>query len=367
MSHYTVTVRLSADRLLRHAVNGAKSSIRTGRGPALAGSAVNSALEEIMAPYQEESDDERFIVFKDEEDTFRNEYATESVEMVELPSGKRVYTWDEQFRTPGSFGIGTNSHEPPAHLKRVEVTHASRFRTFEAFMKEWHGSEAPDAKTGRYGHWHNENGFWDWYSVGGRWTGFYPVNKKANQRFGTSGAFDNKPPSHPCSDMVHVNEIDMDHVATQTRVDAMKFWKTWSAWVESKGAIESPPFEGPRSRAIDLGLLDVVQGPAKAEKGQLVVPWSQMKNMSGERATWNDVVTLITEDQFMAEYMDAFCPITTFAALDDEGWHAPGEMGWFGCDRSETSAKRDFQKTFMGKFVRNVPTSDLLVCVDCHT
>jgi hypothetical protein len=71
-------------------------------------------------------------------------------------------------------------------------------------------------------------------------------------------------------------------------------------------------------------------------------------------------------DAFMEQYIDCFCPIKSYAALDNDGWHAPGDMGWFGCSSDNPDSYVKFAREFVGRFIKNAAPDDLLVCVDYH-
>lgn len=344
MSHFTVTVKLTAKRLASH------------------GGSVDKALAEMMAPYCEQTQDERYTVFEDSEDEYRKEYATEGSRKVRTPEGELLWPWDERFRV-GGYGIGSDTHRVPEDCEEVTVPHRESYATFEQFVEDYHGT-ALDERTRRYGHWRNPNAKWDWYSIGGRWTGFYPVKPTALIALGTPGSFDNKPQPGR-SDAVRRFDIDVDTIQVETRAKAEKFWSEWSAWL--KGQFEpADPFDSPRSRAIDLGLLHIAEGPALADHSRIVIPWRDKVKEGDPRAEWNDVVEVISYKDFFEKYLACFNTIATYAALDNDGWHAPGKMGWFGCSSDEPDGYVKFKKEFVSRFIDNTAPDDMLVVVDCH-
>ena len=264
------------------------------------------------------------------------------------------------------------------------------YATFEKFAQDWHGCkrmsptvppesskkkpskfgrqlpiEGPaQPETKRFGYWHNESAKWDWWVIGGRWTGFFPLKPWRDPELGSPGAFGNKP-EEGGGDIIRVDDIDMDLVAKQTREAAEKFWTDWQKFLEG-GDDGKNPFSGPRSKALSIGLLDVVQGPAEPTDKTKVFPWKDKIRPRDRRDSWNDVAKLVTRDEFLRDYIDCFCPITSYAALDDDGWHAPGEMGWFGASSDEAAAKVSFQREFIKRFVKSAKPTDTLVVVDCH-
>lgn len=117
MSHFTVLVRVSAARIF---CNGG----------------LKKALDVMLAPFKEETEDKRFIVFNDQEDEFRQEYAN----MVLNEDGKLYFSFDNRFRVPGDIFV---THKAPAHLARENIPVNQYYSTFEEFCKEYHVQEGP--------------------------------------------------------------------------------------------------------------------------------------------------------------------------------------------------------------------------------
>jgi hypothetical protein len=367
MSHATVTVRITDIDTLDRA-------------------AIEERLAAMMAPYYEQGDDDSpYMQFNDCENTYVNEYENEGCTMVKIDRGSEfeealrqhrldklsgasekrrgydrerfataievggidyLHRWDEVFRVPGTFGTGGGSHVVPEGLTQCEVPHKARFASLEEFAKEWHGAER-DEKHNRYGHYSNPNAKWDWYVIGGRWTGFYPFKASAEEfgsalafrdelwsRRGESGTGGNKP-NEGKVDIVRVSDIDFDKVATEHRE---RFEKFCTEYVQLLAGHKFPSFEGPRSRALDVGLIRVERGPYPSPVGdEIVMSWADAYGSTDDRAAWHDVALPLTEER-KRQIWNAFNPLKTFAALDADGWHEPGEMGWFGCssDTPET-------------------------------
>jgi len=344
VSHFTVTVKITAKRL---AANGGD---------------VEKTVADMLAPYNENNTDQ----FVDEEDELRDQYANESTERIQCPDGELLLPWDNRFRVPGSLGIGWNTHEAPADYPRLQVPFKETYATFEAFAKGWHGKDERDPKHGRYGHWTNPQGYWDWHTIGGRWSGFYPVKADAAIRLGRPGTFDNQPEAGH-SDIVRVSEIDMAAVEIESRRRMVKFWSEWKDLLLGK---QFKAFDGPREWAMEIGLLHVVRGAYEAAgPHELAMPWSKgypAISPDDDRYNWTDVAKILDVDTFEREYAAAFYSLATYAAVDNDGWHAPGRMGWFGVSHAKSDSKIAFQREFKGRFIDNSQPDDTLVCVDCH-
>lgn len=77
-----------------------------------------------------------------------------------------------------------------------------------------------DGETYQY----NPNAKWDWYRLGGRWRGYFPVRDGVEVQLGEPGVFDNKP-SPGCSDVVKKGDVDWDKMLDESREHARAVFK----------------------------------------------------------------------------------------------------------------------------------------------
>ncbi len=264
----------------------------------------------------------------------------------------------------------------------------------------------------------NPNKKWDWWTIGGRWSGYFPVRhsgasvestidadyraaqeelerftksrtgaegehekylelhhrldtlgklayvrrrRQAGIRLGRAGTFKNVPElAH--SDYVRKGEIDWDLVATKTRESIEAFHAEWERFIAGE---KFGPFEGPDDKARRIGLLETRQGPPRPGEEDRAIPWSKLVPPGDDRASWNYVYTRISLDELFAKYADAFSPIAGYAYLDETGWHEPGKMGWFGCS-SDTPETLLANKQSFTRWLKETPDDAWLVAVDCH-
>ena len=343
MSHYAVVVRIPASR--------AKDV-----------GDVERALEDMMAPFDEQTEDERFVTFEDKEDEYRKQFEEETCEMIRL-DGELLSPYDDRFRTPGEVGIGTGTHENlPPTAERVRVPFKERYSSFEQFCSDYHGSD-PDPKTGKHGYWHNENAKWDWYQIGGRWRGYFQIKAGVAPVIGPSGVGGNEP-NPGCSDVARVGDLDFDRIERESREAAEKFWGEWQEFIGGK---EFHPFEGPRSLALDFGMLEVRQGPPAPGEEDRAIPWNRSDRWrpEDERAGWHDIYRKMTKEEFDREIAPAFFDVAPYAVLDESGWHEPGRMGWWAVSHAEEGQILRYKKAFRGWLSESKP-DDWLVAVDVH-
>lgn len=130
----------------------------------------------MMCKFEEQwKSHEPYTVWVNETDEYRRKYETGTTDFVYNPDAEHYALfspYDERFRKPefkDSIGFCTEFYEVPDTFRRVKVPMSVMFPDFDTYMREWHEMELNEV--GEYGHWENPNGKWDWYQVGGRWTG----------------------------------------------------------------------------------------------------------------------------------------------------------------------------------------------------
>jgi len=386
MTHYAVMVRMSMKHFFAH------------------GCRINQALEAMLRPYNENTDDKQYLAFEDEHDEVCAEYAAKAQDFVRMPDGRLLSPYDESFRVPGTFGFSFEkgrclTHEVPPEGVVEKVSVKKTFATIDAFAKKEHGyTKHPE--TGRFGYWHNPNSKWDWYTIGGRYAGWFPVKKDytplvlrsarpkpnasesfersvaaAFARAGEEGAEKGRiigdvqqgEDGMPYVDVLFARDVDATELDAVMRQRAHDFVEEYRAAASGKAF---PPFEGPRDRALALGLLTVVKGPHEAQPGETVRAWKDdphVVSMGGERSSWHDVYQPIPDvDAFVQTYASVFHPLKPYAVLDAQGWRDPGQMRWFGCADHNPESYLAFANAFVGTFLGQGDPSDLLVLVDCH-
>jgi hypothetical protein len=151
----------------------------------------------------------------------------------------------------------------------------------------------------------NPEAHWDWYALGGRWSGKFILKKGAD---GIKGhAFGN-----PVGiDVAYAKDVDWEAMEKRSIERAEKSWK------EAEGKTDG-------ARELEYGIHKM---EAKSE--------------------------------FMYKFV-------TFAVLDKDGWHEHAEMGWFGLIHDEKESEDDWDKMFYQRFLKGLPEDTVLAIVDCH-
>jgi len=414
--------------------------------------------EQQLAPYQENNMGDcppEFMEFFDIEDDCRREYGEDSVESVVVTAdwvekqarmltttdyAKRVDAtlqqlqagikegktefflapWDDLFRIPGTFGNGGGSHEAPSDLERREVPFKNLFPTFEAFMAEWHGHEERNAETGRYGYYENPNAKWDWYQIGGRWSGFFKVkpirllaDASSLKTFGFSSAEIETLVKKYQTDRATFNRLVAKYSGKSKEIaqaienllapvfpkDAKKGERSWC---NENAEISQDRVDQLRKRDLDLEGMYTEAEKSATEAYDLLEAATQgiaspkpfedfLKDFSdretGLKAWWEHPwVSAISQSKnltlplFGPSADEYFCvhnggresfvrkarlnSISTYALLVGGKWYARGEMGWFGCSR-DAKSEQEWLEEFHD-LLALVSDDTLLTVVDCH-
>ena len=179
-----------------------------------------------------------------------------------------------------------------------------------AKMHEWSGNPAVVEDGTLYEiRTYNPKSKWDWWTIGGRWSGYFKAKPDTEYATGSPGVFDNAP-TPGFADIIRQGDVDWEGMAH----DAMEKAREWYRECVAKGR---PP---------------VLFGPAPAD-----------------------------EDEFARS---AASP-ATHAVIDADGeWAESGTMGWFGVEIDPKDPK-EWADEYV-RYIGSLDRDDILVVVDCH-
>lgn len=188
---------------------------------------------------------------------------------------------------------------------------------FEA-AKEDYGNLDED---GNYVSTYNPDSKWDWYEVGGRWDGSLILKEGGS------------------TDEDYAGQIDWDamfRLSPERREYLSAFWDEYVLGKLPAGMLDRS------AKEVD-DYLEGRFGFIMYKREYYLERYEDKEEYLRRMGTW-----------------------TTYAVLDENGWHAPGEMGWFGCSDETAEAQRDWEENFRARFVDTLDPEDTVVIVDCH-
>ena len=194
---------------------------------------------------------------------------------------------------------------------------------------------------------------WDWYSIGGRWKGFFKLKKGAEGELGESGVFGNKPKYD--ADQCKVKDIDFAGMRKKARSAAKKQYK---AFYKALGDHLMPPkFSEFRDKECD-------GDPNLARQRYHELPAIKALNAAGMHLFFDDYIDVYgcSEEEFCRREED--CVAVPFAVVKDGEWYEKGKMGWFGMAHDEMS--QEIWNKKVQEMYQNLDPETLVTLFDCH-
>jgi hypothetical protein len=203
----------------------------------------------------------------------------------------------------------------------------------------------------------NPNRKWDWYQVGGRWSGMLRLKPGAvgghGERSWTNQA--DEIDTHRFCDSALKKDIDFEAMRDEAGTAAAQRWddaheiigdRTWLTWEEvGKLTFKEGVDQWQARRDFYHG-----QEALKALREKYNNPFANLDQF------------LVPREKYVQDARDSAG--VTFAVLKDGEWYERGEMGWWGMVADE-KAQDDWNAQF-AKLIDELPEDTLLTVVDCH-
>lgn len=204
----------------------------------------------------------------------------------------------------------------------------------------------------------NPNSQWDWWVIGGRWSGFFKLKEGKE---GSVGKQSLMMPSNVKKDTVDIarkGDIDFDYTRNEAELKAIK---TIDLVYEAiKDTLEPKTWE--EVREMFKGDIDSARSFYNGQPR--IVAFNEMTKNNEELFGW------------MSSYGDYNYPreefiknernrsITTYAIVKDSIWYSKGKMGWWGMSSDDIS-QNEWNEQF-NKMIDELPDDTILTLVDAH-
>lgn len=359
MSHYAVVVRVSGSVHLTD---------------------VRKHVEQMLAPYNEQGD-EQYMEFQDKTDEIHDGWNNDSSEQIEF-EGKLYFPWDRDLLKAVNASrvragkkplerLGSSHPDPELDeaIKEAggvfkEVPMNEIYDSFDEYVRRYHGYEL--SPTGKYGYYSNPNAKWDWYEIGGRWTGYWPTKEGTEDvGIGQPGLM-TEPAAEGRADVIRIRNVDFESAQRKTEERVEKFLKEYADYYETaeepKG---SNPWGGPRHDGLNVGLVDCLDENEITDEMRAkckLVKWDRQPDRY-------DVVAPLPEGEELEEFKqflyNQFNDLRGYAYLDKNGWVEPGRMGWWASTDATPETRKEYSQSFI-EWLRSGDPDDWIVAVDCH-
>ena len=226
----------------------------------------------------------------------------------------------------------------------------------------------------------NPNAKWDWYQIGGRWSGFF---KKKPEAIGLLGdrSWTNAGEEIPEDRADQITKVDVDFEGMMSEAgtkaaeqfdlyiqhfgDKEEGFIPWNKVrtdfeAESKTINEAREFY--HSQPLKLAIAEYLR--THDRKGD--TPEAKLSSW----LLWNNPEDMLigqgTVEQRRERYITLARAnsIMTFAVLKDGQWYERGSMGWWGCVSNEKDTF-EWANQYLN-LIENLPDDTLLTVVDCH-
>jgi len=310
---------------------------------------------------------------------FREPTLTEAVEIGPLGgtggNGKGLSWWSHDW--DDGRGYRTQVHEIPAGWEEAELP-TSEQRSFPAFCVDWYGhalvtvGEEPDTEDEhKYGYTlvdevgavtkvvkrTNPEAHWDWYLVGGRWTGFLLLRDGAEGEVGEPG-LQTAAPGPGRADSALKGDVDVETMRVQAGADAGALWddvhrviaeREFTPWVEFLAEL-------------DAGRLSYKEAqPAFHEQPAVkdVMAWafSAKTYLAADSGVWT-----VSREDYVQRARDR--ALSVHAVVKDGTWHERGAMGSWAVVSDEVDPQE--WETRLAELLDSLSDGTRLTIVDCH-
>lgn len=320
----------------------------------------------------------------------REEYDNQTETMCKSPDGKLHSFFDSKGEwkpelskpRPDAMLKTERTYNVPEGWERVEVP-TPQVKTFADFIRDYYNRECvlageePDLNdTHKFG-WYrlndagevcelidrtNPNKTWDWWTLGGRWSGFLKLKAGAEGSVGKKGlmgsCFEDGPGR---ADQARKGAIDIDGMRDDAGRKAGALWdkarvltngEVWESWGSVRERIcgTGPAFS--HDKIYEARQFYGDQAAIKALKAgdRDAFGWDLDDTLAGDRESYVNVARERA--------------ISTYALVMNGQWYAKGRMGWFGC--SDDKITQDEWNRKVNELLDGLPDDTLLTVVDCH-
>lgn len=276
---------------------------------------------------------------------------------------EQLEKFDENI-TIDEYEKGVVSDENKQKMLDYYAKKGYKFSSFDACYKRF-GEEWND---GRYrkdenGIWHiystyNPDSKWDWYVLGGRWSGRYIILKPGATSgiYGSPECGDNK----PGIDAALKKDIDFDAIRKKYENGGREYYRE----IVEKCGRTIPKLELFWETIRDgeqYATLTIDEKQALYHAQPSVIQWEKA-GFDNAYCGPNLEDFQCTEDEYVQRCIaNSFVP---YAFVMNGEWHGKGDMGWWGISSNELPQKEWQNKVW--KMVDALPDDTMISFYDCH-
>lgn len=202
----------------------------------------------------------------------------------------------------------------------------------------------------------NPNAEWDWWVVGGRWSGFFKLKEGKTGELGKKSLLDTTPHESGTADIVRKGDVDFEHMRGVAEKRAIKEYDL--VFDATDGTPEPESWDSVRTRLPIDEARSFYNSQPRIEAFKNMT--KQHENIFGWFSDYEDY------NCSRGEYIkrERNRAMTTYAYVKDSQWYSKGKMGWWGF--SDDKITQDDWNEHYNDMIDSLPDDTLLTLVDCH-
>lgn len=200
---------------------------------------------------------------------------------------------------------------------------------------------------------YNPQSKWDWWVIGGRWTGFFKMKPDADAKLGRPGTFgDEAKPGY--ADQIRKGDIDIEGMAADKADEAERGWRQVHDVIDLHPPIT--PWSDFHAK-VAACTLDIETARSQYH-GQPAVRALREARVD----VWEIRHFLVPLDDYRKAAIRSV--LSPYALVKDGQWIGKGEMGWFGVSSGDMD-QADWDAE-VWKLIGQLPDDEWLTIVDAH-
>ena len=321
---------------------------------------VYELMYEKMEPYNEQTENPKFLEFEDLTESLQEEYENARTDCIKLPDGRILPADDWIFH--GKFAIhedgkvyqknfGKLKHDKRSKkAKKMSVVlnypYKKIYKTLDDFAENYKSVSYNEDFKG-YGYTYNPQAFYDWCVIGGRWPRMFLVKNDCAEYSIGERSWCNKDEEYEAPDGYH-------WVAAARKKDIQ--WQVMRDWRFECAKKDFYKFE----EEFKTGVFPV--NSCYYKRGNKLLAYNNILYIEGE-----------TLEKYLKrmELNDTFkYPNISYGYLDDSGYHEKEYTWHYG--KSKKHIKKQTRKNNivwrrnLDKFIDSIPDDTVIIGVDCH-
>jgi hypothetical protein len=201
----------------------------------------------------------------------------------------------------------------------------------------------------------NPNRKWDWYQLGGRWTGHFKVKDATYSSVGERSFF-GRPAKDGHADQTTKGNVDFDFMRDVAAKEAGRQYDKLHSIVRGR---EIPAWSEIRERHPN----NIDAARKEYRENQVILDINSDQELK-DMFLWGDEPSRFAETRADFVQKARNKAVTTYAYIYNGEWHGKAEMGWFGISHDEMN--EDTWEKEYSDLLDSLPDDTLLSVYDCH-